>query len=284
MCPRRTIRFYAQFLAIIIFMIVANSVSFPLSVSDKTEITYQSDIQTLSLNAGTETIDYNTRDEEKIELNYGVPLYYQNPSLSNSCGPTAGAIIVGYYDRYYENLIPGYTSYFTSNLKYRPMDKVYVPALMEELYVLMRTNVSDVGVSESDCLAGLKKYVQNKSLSLSYASIANSSKVSETAYESAIKANKPVILFNDETTLYGFSRQDSRDLLTVSTISGNHIFVGYGYNVITYRLNNGSIRKDTYMRVACGLMLYSEGYIRVSSTVDSHAGEWFISGYAVSIS
>lgn len=269
-------------LAVAMLMMGANGF-LPLTQKVKTEATYSSDFQELSLNAGTETISYASKDEETVALNYGVPLYYQNPALSNSCGPTAGAIIVGFYDRYYENLIPDYTSYFTSNLKYKPTDRVVIPALMQELYTLMHTNEADVGVNESDCLAGLKTYVQNKSRTISYSSIEKSSKVNEASYESAIKANKPVLLFNGETVLYGFSRQTDYDLLTVSKISGNHIFVGYGYNIVTYHLSNGSVRRDTYMRVACGLMLYDEGYIRVSSTVDSHAGDWFISGYTVSI-
>ncbi|MDE6075060.1 MAG: hypothetical protein K2G26_01340, partial [Clostridia bacterium] len=92
-------------------------------------------VQLYSTNTSTETIEYGSRADDLYETINGVPQY--TAQLSNSCGATAGATIVGFYDKYYEDLIPDYTSYYSATGKYRSPDKVYIPALMDELYTLM---------------------------------------------------------------------------------------------------------------------------------------------------
>ena len=229
-------------------------------------------------NVNNEIINYTSKEVEYFETQNGVPLYNPNTSLSNSCGATAGAIILGFYDKYYEELIPNYVGYNTATGKYRPNDLVYIPALMSELYDLMRINVDDVGVSEDDCLNGLKNYVIGKNYAISYTSIVSNNQVNKELLINSINDNKPILLFCGETEVIKISSNQNQDNLVKSTITENHIYVGYGFYTVKYFNGSTNFRTDLYMRVACGLFEFSDAYINISTTISS-----LDNGYAVSI-
>lgn len=224
----------------------------------------------------TEIITFTRKEESYIETYKGVPLYREISDLTNSCGPTAGAIIIGFYDRYYEELIPNYTSYVSSGT-YKPNDTIYVPQLMRELYSLMRTNVDDVGVSESDCLDGLKSYVLSKGRSITYSNIKSSNKVNETSITNSINNNIPVLLFCSKIDMYTISSGTYDDVIVKSSMEGAHIVVGYGLYTIKYYNGNTLSRTDVYIRVATGLSSTSSTYFKLSAT------DWCNSAYSVSI-
>ncbi len=233
--------------------------------------------------SSTETITYTRRESDYYETTKSVPIYEAHTELDNACGPTAGAIIVGFYDKYYEELIPGYTAYFTASGKYKRNDKVYVPKLMEDLYTLMRTNVDDVGVNETDCLNGLRSYCEGKGRNVSYSSVASSGKINTSSYLSAVNSNHPVLMFCAATELYTMATSDTQEIWVKSSIPANHIYVGFGYYVVRYYNGDNNFRTDTYLRVACGRFDYQSGFIRVASTASTISNNWFINGYAVSI-
>lgn len=232
----------------------------------------------------SETVYFTSRESEYTETTNGVPLYYLSGNLTNGCGAAAGAIVVGFYDKYYENLIPDYTAYFPATGKYKINDNTKVPALMSELYNLMRINVDDVGVNETDCLNGLRSYVQSKNLTVNYSSIKSSSQFSLSAFSSAINSNKPVLLFSEANTVCIFTNTSDREIITKSIISENHIYVGYGIHTVRYYNGNVNFRTDTYIRVATGWDITNNGFILVSSTASTVKNSWFVNGYAVTIS
>ena len=228
----------------------------------------------------SEDIYYTTRTElAEYNTTNNVPFYSPHTDLSNSCGATAGSIIIGFYDKYFENLIPNYTSYYTASGKYRSVDTTYIPALQEDLYTLMRTNVDDVGVSRTDCLNGLQDYVEGKGESLTYTCLKSSASsfFNETQFINAINNNHPVLLFCNEAKMVDIGLMDTYDHLVYSTIANNHIMVAYGYYKVSYNIN-GTIRTNTYMNVACGLHFYSGGY----ALLDDHS--WLNGAYIVEIS
>ncbi len=242
------------------------------------ELRYSDPISTYSTWT-EENVYYTTKDEDTPTTTVNmVPFYYINSSsMPNSCGPVAGSIITAFYDKYYENLIPNYTAYYASGL-YRYMNDDVVPT-MEELYVLMRTNVDDVGVSQADCKSGLQTYFSNKGLSLSYSSIESNGSFNFNLYKQAIAANKPVIMFctNFELTSVGYC--SGYDLVSTKTLSGAHIVVGYGYySVDYYNANNVLTRTDTYLLVSSGRSELLNSAISIAST------SWLVDGYAVSVS
>ena len=58
-----------------------------------------------------ETVVYNSKDEsEDREIPYGLPCYYYPGSYENTCANVAGAIVLGYFDKDYNELIAGFTS------------------------------------------------------------------------------------------------------------------------------------------------------------------------------
>lgn len=233
----------------------------------------------IALASGTdEIITFASKEEERIEFPYAVPTYYTS-TLSNACGPVAGAIVVGYYDKYYEDLIPNYTAYYAANGRYRRPDSTYVPALIQELYTLMQTNVVDVGVSVSECKAGLQDYVSARSLALTYTTVkSNSSAFNETACKNAISNQKPVLLFCNSITTYLYAGGETEDELIYVKTSSSHIVVCYGYyKVKYYNESNVNFRTDTYLEVSTGWQINSTGYVKANDM------SWVDEAYAVEI-
>ena len=230
-----------------------------------------------SLVNSSETVTYSRKEESYIETYKGVPRYREISGLTNSCGPIGGASIVGFYDRYYEELIPNYTTYVSSGT-YKGNDTTYIPQLIRELYTLMRTNVDDVGVSESDCLNGLRSYVEGKGRSIVYSNIKTINKVNETALINAINNNLPSLLFCSKTDMYAISTGTNDDVIVKSSMDGAHIVVGYGLLTVNYYNGNNVFRTDKYIKVATGLSSPSSAYLKLSST------DWCNSAYSVKIS
>ena len=60
----------------------------------------------------SETISYARKDSSDQDyITYEVPNYTVSANKT-SCASTAGAILIGYYDRFYEELVPNYTAYY----------------------------------------------------------------------------------------------------------------------------------------------------------------------------
>ncbi len=223
-----------------------------------------------------ETITFTNREVTSVETYKGVPKYTPISELSNSCGATAGAIIIGFYDRYFEELIPNYVTYISSGV-YKSRDSVYIPQVMRELYTLMRTNVDDVGVGETDCKNGLAAYVTNRGRSLQYSSVYSSKKVNETAFRNAVNNNNPTILFCSKMDLYSFTTLNTSETLTCNTFSGGHVAVAYGLYIVNYYNGNTIFRTDKYLRIATALDSLTTGYLKIDST------DWCNAAYAVNI-
>lgn len=223
----------------------------------------------------TEIVNFTNRIPVTYQTVNGVPKYNQVSDLPNSCGAIAGSIVVGFYDKYYEELIPDFKTYVGSGT-YRGRDSVYIPKLMRELYTLMRTNVDDVGVSETDCLNGLKSYVNSKGRSLTYTNVRQGGRINETAYTNAMQNNHPVLLFCSKMDLYSFSLGDTQDIVSCTTYSDGHVAVGYGIITINYYNGNSIFRTDKYINVATGIGTMT-GYLKIEST------DWCNGAYEVTI-
>ena len=265
------------------FMLLCGSLIPALTVSASAEETsskrYYDDYSISTYAVDSVTVNYSNKTTDIVTTTNEAPDYYANPDLSNSCGPTAGGIVVGFYDKYFENLIPNYTAYYTANGRYRVKDKVYIPAVMQELYTLMRTNVDDVGVSEAECKNGLKTYVEQKGYNLSYSSIKNSwGSFQLSAAKSAIDNNKPILLFCDQVGLIVVSLGDHYDKIVTMGVQNKHVMVAYGYCTMKYYNGlNENFRTDTYLMVSTGLLTQSTAFVQVNTT------SWLDNGYAVTI-
>lgn len=225
----------------------------------------------------TEYVNFASKQMEEYTFPYSVPYYYSN-NFSNACGPIAGAIVVGYYDKYYENLIPDYTAYYEATGRYKLPDSINVPTTLRALYILMRTNQDAAGVSEQECLDGLKSYVEWRGSSLSYTAVKTlNSSFNFTTYKNQINAGNPVLLFCDSVQLLDLVFEETRDIISPGISSVDHIVVAFGYCKCYYYDENGNnFRTDTYLRIATGWTANKTGCIKVDGvSIDS--------GFAVDI-
>lgn len=211
------------------------------------------------------TIEYNYRT---VDWNYTpgyVPYFTQVSGMSNACGAVAGAEIVAFYDKYYENLIPGWVSYYPASGVYRFQDSVYVPAVMWELYDLMQTNVKDVGVSEQEFVDGLKAYINNHGYSVNMQNVVSGSSIDYQACKNAINNNKVIALLSHAGDVYDLKEYSGHDTVTPINIAGSHIMVAYGYYEINYyNSNNNLFRTDMYLEVATGLSIPQTALYKVN--------------------
>ena len=237
-------------------------------------------VETVARSFSSETIPCTGINETETVTQYRMPLYEATGNLTNCCGAVAGSIIVGFYDRYYPDLIPNWTPYSTVNNMYKFADQTHVPAVMEELYVLMRTNVDDVGVSQYDCRDGLQTYFSDRGRTLTYSSIEVGTQFNYQLYKQAIQANKPVIMFCTGLTISSlvYSNSQSAAVFSHQYIPNAHIVVGYGYTTLNYYNGNTIFRTEEYLLISSGLASLSDGYIKISST------DWLVDGYAVTVS
>ncbi|MDE5547839.1 MAG: hypothetical protein K2J30_02460 [Clostridia bacterium] len=267
---------YKRSVAFVLTVVIAFSFLSLVSVKGK-EARYSSygDPMTYALKE-TETISYTRREENYFETEKGVPKYVQYAQYPNSCGPVAGSIIVGFYDKYYEELIPNYNPTF-SNGSYRKEDSVYIPQLTGELYTLMRTNVDDIGVSETDCLNGLRTYVQNKGRSLTYVNLYGMNGINVNSYQIAVDNNRPSLIFCSKISVYNFYYDPNADILSILTYEGGHVLVAYGYYEVNYYSTSGLFRTDKYLAVSTGLEGIS-GYLKLDDNVG-----WCTAAYAVAV-
>lgn len=226
----------------------------------------------------TEYIDFASKQTEEYVFPYNVPYYYST-TLSNACGPIGGGIIVGYYDKYYENLISNYTAYYTASGRYRLQDDVYVPAMLQELYTAMQTNVVAAGVSEQECLDGLEACVEGKGYSINYTTVKTvNTDFNFTTYKNQIDSGNPVLLFCNSVQLLDLGCGETQDVVSTGLSSADHIVVGFGYcKYYYYDANGNNFRTETYLKIATGWASTLTGYIRVSD------GASLDSGFAVDI-
>lgn len=215
-----------------------------------------------------ETISYISKEVvTDITTANSTPRYFAVSGMQNGCGAVAGGIIVGFYDKYYDNLIPNWTSAYSTGL-YKGQNGTYVHDLLFDLYNRMQTNVVAEGVSESEFKNGLKSYVVDHGYNLEYISLGTGNNFNYTAFKTAVRNNQPTVLFVRPSTLYYYQTINNEDVITTSNISGNHIMVAYGYYEVKYTLSNGT-RTDKYLYVATGLSGTSAAFYKVGSYIDA---------------
>ena len=208
----------------------------------------------------SETIYYATKETNSYSIKGEIPSY-QRQSDNSGCAVVAGTEIIGYYDRFCEELIPNYKTYIQigSVIKYRIVS-IQTEAVMEELYTLMETDVGTGGTTYDGFHKGMKSYVNNHGYSYSTEDLGN---LDFNKYKTAVENNKPVALFllNYSFAVTGEDNGSSEVIKSKhNTIA--HVVVGCGYKVDTYYNANGQvIATRTYLKVASGLNFYEITYL-----------------------
>ena len=233
----------------------------PTGVSSA-EVRY-ADAQIYSLYA-TETVTFDKKETD-ARTNFA-PQYTTLSGLANACGAVAGAEVIGYYDKYYPNMIPDWESFYAASGKYRPQDKVYIPSVINELFTLMNTNVGGAGVSASDFTSGLTTYIKNQGYGVSMQNVVSGTAVDYSACKSAIASNKVIALLSLATNVYTISEGATQDIVSTLTISDSHIMIASGYQEIKYYKNGSLFRTDRYLIASSGSQDIGTVYYKVNNT------------------
>ena len=221
---------------------------------------------TLSDNRVTESFSYVTKTTETFSINPSFPNYYNtNGSLRNTCANVAGANIIGFYDRYFENLIPNSVPGIgASRYIYYPMSKNIIAnqAVINDLYEKMQTNVGEDGCTQDQYKKGISLYVQNHGYKGAFYSVMTNGNFDLDKAKSQLNMGNPISLY-----LGGFSFTnvtDTGNIVTFDTFQydGNHIAITYGYEKVNYyNINGNIIRSEIYLKVSTGLNGVSGVYI-----------------------
>lgn len=221
----------------------------------------------------TEVIEYDYKTVDEYSINGNLPNYYGQVGGSN-CANVAGAVVLGYYDRMFENLIPNYKTYtkLGSVIKYRGQS-VEIEDCMDNLYQLMETDINQAGTTYSGFQNGMKKYVANQGYTYNTQSVLSFGSMDLNKFTTAVRSGKPVVLFLSEYTIVQneIENQNS-DIVYTSHISVSHVVAACGYKVEKYYNENEElVDQRVYLKVASGFLNYGIAYLRLDNNAVDHA-------------
>ena len=212
------------------------------------------------------TIDFARKADDEIIINGGMPEYADGKGLLNSCANVAGATLLGYYDKTYDELIEGFSSARVIR------DKVFysrqtdaVDDVIARLYETMKTNVTEGGTTIANFKSGLQEYVNGQGLNISYSQVVSDYSLNFNAYENAINQEKPVVLFCSKyslISLQAFDSESDTEEFTMQHYTGNHVVIAYGIRTIKYYNTSGNLIRTLHLlSVATGFSYSPFGYI-----------------------
>lgn len=223
--------------------------------------------ETATQNFETETFTYSRKEVSQYQINNSFPNYYNtNISLTNTCANVAGANVIGYYDRYFDELIPNCASGILRGTNYVYYEmllfKEKKQAVIDWLYTAMKTNTIDDGTTEDDCLEGLGEYVEGKGRDITYSSVMTGEELNFDEFDAELKEGKPIMFFLSGYTFVSVNDSGNSVAITINEYTGNHIIVAYGYQKIDYYdANNKLIESNIYIFVSTGIENVSGFYL-----------------------
>lgn len=202
-----------------------------------------------------ETVYCDSVEVTSYKIPSKVPMYTNTDvAKDNTCAPTAGANVVGYYDRWCTELIPNFEPgraygpvYIFSSIR----NNSQIQTMFDSLYSLMETNVGSAGTSQRQFQNGLTSYANEKGYKTIFQSVASGGKVNLSALETQLKAGKIGVMF---CSAYNFvsniMNNGTNVAITRRSSNTHHMLVAYGYSVYRYYRNNQCFRTDTFLDVA----------------------------------
>lgn len=201
-----------------------------------------------------------------------------NTTFTNACAPLAGTNVVGYYDRWYTNLIPNYEpGLILSNGKYKYYPEYGSPevsAVLTNLYNIMKTNQDGPGTSNSNFKNGLKSYVNAAGHNYSTSSFyKNGTMVDLNKLTTAVNENKVGLImcqqYNFVSQILFINDQNYSHVVKTNSSVG-HIMMVYGYRIVEYFKNGSNFRTDYFLCVSSCYSSAKQGYMQLNdfSTID----------------
>lgn len=211
----------------------------------------------------TVTVNYTSYNSDNKYLSKRIPAFSNAIGLVGACAAVAGTNILGFYDRYYEDLIPNHTAGILAygNYLYNLADS-YVDDAMRVLYADMKGDGS--GITETNFKSGLQTYCARKNLSCNFTSIMSSGTLNYNSVKQSIEENKPVALLLSTYTVCDVEGYSGYDRHIYNMFYGDHVMVGFGYCDIDYYHSDGSSSNYKFIYVAAGLGDPDDGFFNIN--------------------
>lgn len=206
-----------------------------------------------NLQEQTRTVSYTNKSESNKSLALKNPTYLI-PGVT--CVPNAAICLIGYYDRYHDNLIPNFTAgrSYGNLYMYLSPDSNVQSAAIQLAYDMGVSNPATDGVTITNFKNGMQNYCGEKSLSVSFTSCMSWGSFDYNKAKAQLNANVPLIVFMGEFGVSVINAGNNNvDTVTTYTANAAHAMAVFGYTEITYTLSNGATKTDKYLRVANGL-------------------------------
>ncbi len=219
-----------------------------------------------SFMTGYETVYHIDKNVNKFELTKRHPAYYPTgENISNACTPAAGANIIGYWTRYYPELVPGFVpgSIQLGQYLYKEWAEE-ADKLVETLYFEMGTNTEAPGTTVAAFRSGMNSFVAKTGRQIDYVSCNAGGNFNYSFAKQKVEEGIPLILFIDGFRIDEFYDMTNQTSLSYMIAESAHAMAGFGYNVTTYTLSNGTRRVDSYIKVATGLVSKPKGYYNIN--------------------
>lgn len=202
----------------------------------------------------------------KYTMKGDVPNYNGHVDAPN-CANVAGAELIGYYDRFYEDLVPNCKTYIQmgNSVIYRAANA----AIVEVMTSLRDYMGTDNGTTFNGFHRGMRTYVEKHNLSYSTEDLGH---LNFDEYKTAVESNKPVALFLSDYSFYlGAVSNASGEMIKTEHSNVAHVVVGCGYQVDTYYDSLGNvIFTRSYLKIASGFATRGLTYLCLDgqSTID----------------
>lgn len=202
-------------------------------------------------------IEYvNYSRKEVTENRFSIPSYTCEYN-KHSCGAISGAIIVGYYDYFYPDVVPNYVTHYMGSTGIRFYSSgTQIDRLINNLITAMC--ISNTGCTVSQYKTGLSDYFYLfAGLTINFNSVKSGAAIDFNACKTQLATGRPIALF---LSLYSVVRQagwgDEQDIIESDIYINNHIVTASGYRTVEYyKMENGKevlFRTDNYLHIETG--------------------------------
>lgn len=210
----------------------------------------------------TVNIPYVSRTFKSYHQAISCPSYTYSPAVG-ACASIAAGNLIGYYDRFDENLIPNHLSgSYISNTDYfmYNIEDEYVNATIETLYSYITGN--GYGATENDFKRGVTQFCTEKGKNIQYYSCMFGGAFDYNKAQGYIESGYPIVLFLSGYNVGFMYSTDNRDSVSYYTSAANHVMVGFGYDSYTYVTENGTENYE-YLYVASGNIADESGLFNI---------------------
>ena len=209
-------------------------------------------------------IRYSSRSQNSNGLCLIPPHYCNlNTEIRGTCAAVAGGNVIGYYDRFHEDLIPNHSAgYFQVGYFVYSLQDTYVTNAITELYYDM--NGTSNGIDEAGFKSGMKKYCAKRNLSCDFSSIMKSGKLNFNAVKTSINEGKPVVLMLSTYHIGDYMTFSDYDQISYQLYPGNHVMMGHGWREVHYTFSDGSTEDYQFVGVSTGFSSPSTAHFNVN--------------------